>query len=56
MNVSKRQLKALIERPSDIGTTDRYLQEGMVYLAQHLLANEGKIIFKWGKHANKGDA
>ncbi len=56
MQVSKKQLKALIERPSDIGTTDRYIQEGIKYLAQHLLANEGKIVFKWGKHAKKGEA
>ena len=56
MQVSKKQLKALIERPSDIGTTDKYIQEGIVYLAQHLLQNNGKIVFKWGKHAQKREA
>jgi len=56
MQVNKKQLKALIETPSDLGTTDRFLQEGIVFLAQHLLENDGKIVFKWGKHAKKEEA
>ena len=56
MQVSKKQLKALIENPHEIGTRDKYLQEGIAYLAQHLLENNGKIVFKWGKHAQKREA
>ena len=47
MNVSKKTLKKLVKKPYLIGTRDRYIQEGIKYLAEHLLENDGKIILKW---------
>ena len=48
MNVSKKALKNLVKDPSSLGTTDKYLQEGIVFLAQYLLDNDGDISTDFG--------
>lgn len=45
MQVSKKDLEILIKEPYRIGTTDKYIQEGIVYLAKEIL--NGKKLIKW---------